>query len=161
MVSFWKHPQAYGELVQLFRRATGIELPRVVPFLRTPAFVFFRRDWKPQLQPISYKCPLVWPLTLNAVDLDHCLRPFIAGMASGHNERPRRPRWVDGFGTAVASIASMFLAAGVMYLPVAGVRRMATSVCAPIQRSLLDSFWTTYSAPHAGYSFSAPAYWLK
>jgi hypothetical protein len=135
MVSFWKEPQAYEELTRLVWQETGIKLPRVIPFLRTPVFIQFQRGWQPQVQAVSYTCPLLWPLTGNAVDLDYCLRPFLwrVDAAQGSKTaavseagptadggRPRSPKWVEGSGTAALKFAGLFLAVALMYVPIVG-----------------------------------------
>ena len=223
MVSFWREPQAYEELTQLVRQAMGIELPRVVPFLRTPVFIYFRTwfkltdqsletlrnknlpegvlsrltplkdkelqrinleselarllsadekdkflnlivnhayfrgDWNPKLQPVSYTCPLLWPLTGNAVDLDYCLRPFIRGLDGHGRGRPRRPRWVDGYVTAVASFASLFVALGVIIAPLWGYHTLLEMAFARSRSSLINSSWTTLRGRTVAYSLSVPA----
>jgi formylglycine-generating enzyme required for sulfatase activity len=135
MISFWKEPQAYEELTRLAREATGINLPRVVPFLRTPVFIYFQGKWKPERQTVSYRCPLLWPITGYAVDLYHCLRPFLrridaleskntaiepAGRGTDDYGLPRKPRWVQGSVTAVARFAGLAVALALMFAPVAG-----------------------------------------
>jgi hypothetical protein len=137
MVSFWKEPQAYEELARLAREATKIQLPRVVPFLRTPVFIYFQAGWQPELQAVSYKCPLLWPITGNGVDVDYSLRPFLERIdtlpakkrdigpgagADGIDDLllPRDPRWVKGMGAAVTRFAGLFLAIALMIAPVMG-----------------------------------------
>src|SRR5262249_20230216 len=89
MVSFWRNPQAFEEVSCLLRSAFRSEMPRVIPFLERPAFVYFDRGWVPQLQELSYQCPALWPLTSDAADLQYSLYPFLEGLHGGEREPPR------------------------------------------------------------------------
>ncbi|MDX1966513.1 MAG: DUF4339 domain-containing protein [Planctomycetaceae bacterium] len=160
LVSFWRQPQVYEEMAQHIQQAMGVRLPRVVPFLRMPAFIYFRGNWNPQLQPVSYKCPLLWPLTLNAVDLDYSLRPFLKGVNGGSRGEPRPPKWADGHRAATAKFASVFVALAVILLPTWGIERgtrltQRWAIGSPAD-VLLDGPWTTLQGNAMPYSLSIP-----
>lgn len=160
LVSFWRQPQVYEEMAQHIQQAMGVRLPRVVPFLRMPAFIYFRGNWNPQLQPVSYKCPLLWPLTLNAVDLDYSLRPFLKGVNGGSRGEPRPPKWTEGHRAAAAKFASVFVALAVILLPTWGIERgtrltQRWAIGSPAD-VLLDGPWTTLQGNAMPYSLSIP-----
>ncbi len=121
LVTFWQDPQAYERWRALVKADLGWDLPRVVPYLDRPAFLYFERDWVPRLQPLSYRCPVLWPLTADAADLRYSLQPFMEGMFGGDREPPRPPRWVGGMSTFAAACAATALALVVVLLPVLGV----------------------------------------
>jgi hypothetical protein len=128
LVSFWRNPQAYEDLANLARECLRLELPRVVPFLDRPCFLFFDRGWTPQLQLMSYKNPIWWPLTSDATDLPYTLHPFVQGMHGGEREVPRRPLWTKGAGRVTAEFAALGLALLVMTVPVLVVHSFAQNV---------------------------------
>jgi hypothetical protein len=116
LVSFWKDPQAYEELARILKQTMGCDLPRIVPYLDRPSFVFFDRNWTPHLQPLSYKCPALWPLTADAVDLRRSLRPFIEGMEGGEQQAPLTPRWTGGLATGFATCAAITITIMIIFI---------------------------------------------
>ena len=109
LAGFWKDPDAYEKLRRSLNEIMQCDFPRVVPFLDRPAFVFFDRDWTPRLQPLSYKCPALWPLTGDAADLKRSLRPFVRGLEGGERQSPLPPRWTGGLGTGLATCAAIMI----------------------------------------------------
>ena len=128
LVSFWKNPQDYERLSSELRRHLQVDLPRAVPYLGYPVFVYFDHGWKPQVQELSYRCPALWPLTADATDLRYSLQPFLEGMHGGERESPRQPRWLKGFGAFTARLAALILAFLVAMVPVLGIRLAAESI---------------------------------
>lgn len=122
MVSFWRNPQGYEDMSATLRSALQVEPPRVVPYLDRPSFLYFDRDWKVQLQELSYHNPMIWPLTSDATDMEYSLGPFVQGMHGGNRESPRSPRWAGGSRTAAAKAAAIVLAIAVALLPVWAAR---------------------------------------
>lgn len=128
LVSFWRHPDSFEKVCRIFRNTLGCELPKVVPFLDWPAFVYFDGDWQPRLQPLSYRCPLLWPLVGDATDLNYTLQPFLQGVHGGEREAPRKPKWTGwlsrgplgvcaaalGFALSVAIGTGMYLLGNVV-----------------------------------------------
>lgn len=125
LVSFWNNPQAYEQLCVMVRQTMGITLPRSVPYHRQPVFVFFDAEWNPFVQPVSHRCPIVWPLTGDAIDLGYCLQPFVQGMHGGDREPPRQPRWVRGFAHRLAVCASVILGLSLTIATVVGVHYLS------------------------------------
>ena len=128
LVSFWKNPQAYEELEIIGRECLGLDLPRVVPFLDRPCFLYFERGWTPRLQELSYKNPILWPLTADGADLTYTLTPFVQGMHGGEREQPREPLWKRGFGKAMAFSAAFLLAVIILFIPIVTVRLLGQYV---------------------------------
>ncbi len=166
-VSFWREPQAYEEMARLLRQKTSIRLPRVVPYLPAPAFIYFWEGWLPQVQMVSYRCPLLWPLTGNGANLDHSLRPFLKGLdrKQGSNgldrkkgSKPRKPRWISGNGARAASFASLFVSLAVSILPVAGVDYGLRSL---FTQSEVVTTWATLHGKTLPYSISVPSDWVE
>jgi hypothetical protein len=131
VVSFWRDPQAYEEWTAAAKNSLKVDLPRVVPFLDRPAFIYFERDWVPRLQELSYRCPALWPLTADAADLRYSLQPFLEGMFGGDREPPRRPRWTGGFRTFATICAAIVISLVVLLAPVLGIRWAMKAVFGP------------------------------
>ncbi len=134
LVVFWRNPEPYETLRKFAREHLAVEMPRVVPFLDRPAFVYFDREWVPRLQELSYRCPTLWPLTADAADLRYSLQPFIEGMFGGDREPPRPPRWNRGIGTLAANIGAVILAATMIFGPLWIVHSATESFIDPIMR---------------------------
>ena len=128
LVSFWNNPQAYERLGIMVRQTLGVTLPRSVPYLRRPAFIFFDAKWTPSVQQLSHRCPLMWPLTGDAIDLGYCLQPFVQGMHGGDREPPRLSRWVQGFGHRLAVCGSVILAVSLIIATFQAVHFLANLV---------------------------------
>ena len=110
LVDYWKRPDDYENLILLIRRTMQVNLPRAVPYLDRPAFVYFDAGWGPVFQPLSYKCPIWWPLTGNAPDLDYTLQPFLQGVHGGDREPSRPALWANGFKTSVVFVSAITIA---------------------------------------------------
>jgi pSer/pThr/pTyr-binding forkhead associated (FHA) protein len=117
LVSYWNDPQAYEDLAALLGRIFRVEVPRVVPYLDRPCFLYFERGWQSRLQELSYKNPISWPVTGNAADLTYTLHPFLQGMHGGDREFPREPRWKSGLGKQVSLATALCLAIVVAVVP--------------------------------------------
>lgn len=104
LTAFHENPQAYETLRALVQQTMGVELPRVVPFLRSPAFVYFDADWSPTLQQLSYRSPWLWSVMGDATDLNRTLQRFMEGIDGEPREEPRSPAWS---GTVKAGIAGL------------------------------------------------------
>jgi hypothetical protein len=118
LVSFWKQPEAYEELSRNVDEIMQCKLPRVVPYLDRPAFVFFDRNWSPQLQLLSYKCPALWPLTADAADLRRSLRPFVRGIEGDDQQSAFTPRWTGGPLTCFAICAAIIITSIITYIQI-------------------------------------------
>ncbi len=125
LVSYWKDPQSYEALETISREGLGLELPRVVPFLERPSFVYFDRGWLPRVQELSYKNPVLWPLTADAADLHYTLDPFVQGMHGGEREGPRALRWRRGIGKSLADVAAVLIALIILFVPVVTINLVA------------------------------------
>jgi hypothetical protein len=158
LVSFLRNPQGYEEMSRVVRETLLLELPRVVPFLDRPAFVYFDRDWAPRLQELSYKCPVLWPVSANGADLGYTLKPFIRGMRGRKPLRPRTPRWPAGVATGLAKIAAVVLSLTLAVVPVGAVYFIFQSIGSSQE---LDSSWTTLRGRTVPYSLSIPASLVK
>lgn len=110
LAGYWKRPDDYENLILLIRRTMQVNLPRAVPYLDRPAFVYFDPGWVPVFQPMSYKCPVWWPLTGNAPDLDYTLQPFLQGVHGGEREPSRPALWAKGFKTTVGYACAITIA---------------------------------------------------
>jgi hypothetical protein len=128
LVSFWKNPQDYEDLESIGRECLGLDLPRVVPFLDRPCFLYFERGWTPRLQELSYKNPVLWPLTADGADLTYTLTPFVQGMHGGEREQPREPLWKRGFGKTMAYSVAFMLAVIILFIPVVTVHLLGQYV---------------------------------
>ncbi len=128
LVSFWKDPEGFDDLARLVGRTFHVDLPRVVPFLDRPSFVYFDAGWVPRLQEVSYKCPVLWPLTGEATDLGYSLHPFAQGMHGGDREPPRPPLWKLGLGNAFAGASAVALGLVLAIVPVLTVHYVAQSL---------------------------------
>jgi len=51
-------------------------LPRNLAYTQTASFLYFDGDWRPFVQEVSCRSPLIWPVVGNAVDLKYTLEPF-------------------------------------------------------------------------------------
>lgn len=114
LAGYWGRPEAYEDLVAQVRATMRVELPRVVPFLRSPAFIYFNDFWLPQLQEMSFKNPVLWPLTGSGADLEYSLQPFLQGAHGGQREMPRPARWTHGFATGLAKSVAAVLGFSIM-----------------------------------------------
>jgi hypothetical protein len=154
LVSFWRNPQGYEEMSRVVRETLKLELPRVVPFLDRPAFVYFDNDWAPRLQELSYKCPVLWPVTADGADLGYTLKPFVRGMRGRKPLRPRTPRWTAGVATGLTKIAAVVLSLTLAFIPVGAVDFIFRSIGSSQE---IDSSWTTLRGRTVPYSLSIPA----
>jgi hypothetical protein len=125
LVSYWKDPQSYEAMETISREGLGMELPRVVPFLDRPSFVYFDRGWLPRVQQLSYKNPVLWPLTADAADLHYTLDPFVQGMDGEEREGPRALRWRRGIGKSLADVAAALIALIILFVPVVTIHLVA------------------------------------
>ena len=117
LISYWNNPEYYEELSSVVAGTLRVDLPRVIPYLKRPAFIYFDDGWNPHVQELSYKDPLLWPVTSDAADLKYSLAPFVGGMqGSGH--QPARPaRWIGGPASWAASLAAMALGLILLIVP--------------------------------------------
>jgi hypothetical protein len=80
MVNFQEQPEEYERLWLLIRQKHDISLPRTVPYIDRPSFVFFASSGQPVLQPVVYKPTPLWPLTGNAIDIVPTLGHYLQGL---------------------------------------------------------------------------------
>jgi hypothetical protein len=92
LAGYWRHPNEYEDFLLILPEWLRRRMPREVPYLDRPAFVYFGSDWTPRLQLLSYRSPLVWTFVGNAVNLKYTLRPFLQGASGGPHELPSRPK---------------------------------------------------------------------
>ncbi len=117
LISYWNNPEYYEELSSVAAETLRVDLPRAIPYLGRPAFVYFDDDWNPHVQELSYKDPVLWPVTQDGADLKYSLAPFVAGM-QGEGHQPARPaRWVTGPKKWVASLAAIILGTVLIIVP--------------------------------------------
>ncbi len=116
LVGYWQEPERYEELCRLVDSAFHTQMPRRVPFLNAPAFVYFDANWKPIVQEVRYKCPVLWPLTGEAADLPYTLQSFLKGKDAGEREQPLPSRWPWGARTALASLAAIVTGWGLPFV---------------------------------------------
>jgi len=118
LAAYWNRPDEYEKLIIMARQTLQIDLPRKVPYLNCPAFLYFDADWSPILQSLSFRWPPVWPLIGDATDLDYTLQPFLQGVHGGERERPRPAEW-EG---VIAPFLGKLIAAGIGFaIVIAGV----------------------------------------
>lgn len=92
LVNYQNRPQEYERFWLLLREEFGIELPRDVPFLRQPSFVYFDAQAVPYLQPVIENPVYLWPLSGNAVDIKRTLRAYLSTLESSVAREPARVR---------------------------------------------------------------------
>jgi hypothetical protein len=117
LISYWNNPESFEELTGVVAETLRVDLPRAVPYLRRPAFVYFDENWNPHLQELSYKDPLLWPVTSDGADLKYSLAPFVEGMQAGRHQLPRPARWIGGPKNWAASLAAMTLGTILLVVP--------------------------------------------
>jgi len=123
LASYWGKADAYENMIALARTTLGVELPRKVPYMRGPGFVFFDSDWTPLLQPMSFKCPALWPLTGDGTNLDYSLQPFLQGVHGGEREEPREAKWAQGFVSWLTKGAALAISIMVIFLVITAVMK--------------------------------------
>ncbi len=117
LIGYWNNPEAYEELSAVVADTLRVDLPRVIPYLDRPAFVYFDEGWKPHVQELSYKDPVLWPVTSDGADLKYSLAPFVGGMQGGAHQPPRPARWIGGLKRWVASMAAIVLGMVLLVVP--------------------------------------------
>jgi hypothetical protein len=122
MAAFWRRPNAFEDFLLSLPIAVRDCFPREIPYLNSPSFLYFKRDWTPLLQPISYHSPLLWPFLGNAVDLKYTLSSFLAGASDRPIQAPRKPKEYG-----VQTVLAWVLAAALIALAFVGqISRHAT-----------------------------------
>jgi len=117
LISYWNNPEGYEELSTVVADTLRVQLPRVIPYLKQPAFVYFDGGWNPHVQELSYKDPVLWPVTSDGADLKYSLAPFVGGMQGGEHQPARPPRWVGGPKNWIASLAAIALGMILLIVP--------------------------------------------
>jgi len=117
LISYWNNPEYYEELCSVVAETLHVDLPRSIPYLKRPAFVYFDEQWNPHVQELSYKNPMLWPVTQDGADLHYSLAPFISGMQGSGHQPARPPRWIGGPSSWVASIAAIALGIILLVVP--------------------------------------------
>ena len=126
LVSYWNNPEVYEDLCRVVEETLRVQLPRRVPYLQRPVFVFFDHDWTPHVQELSYKDPMLWPVTADGADMHYSLGGFIEGMEGEPPKQPVRPtKWAHGVKHWLASAVAVVIAI-VLVLVVNGTIRLAT-----------------------------------
>ncbi len=124
LVNYQDRPQAYEGLWLLLHEEFGVDLPRDVPFLGWPSFVYFDANAAPYLQALVYKPVCLWPLVGNAVDVKTTLTPYLSSLASGEPCKPAPV--VPSSRTAV--FASILLSISLLFLIPLGLRALAVVI---------------------------------
>jgi hypothetical protein len=117
LVSYWNNPECYEELSAVVADTLRVQLPRVIPYLKRPAFVYFDEEWNPHVQELSYKDPVLWPITSDGADLHYSLGGFVEGMQGGKTQPARPARWIGGPKSWAASLAAMALGTILLIVP--------------------------------------------
>ena len=117
LVGYWNNPEGYEELSTVVAGTLRVDLPRAVPYLQRPAFVYFDETWTPHVQELSYKDPVLWPVTFDAADLKYSLGSFVGGMQGGSHQPARPARWIGGPKNWIASLVAMALAMILLIVP--------------------------------------------
>ena len=117
LVSYLNNPEDYEELCRAAAETLSVDLPRSVPYMKRPSFIYFDNDWTPYLQQLSFKNPILWPVTSEAADLPYTLSPFLEGMYGGEREPARPPRRANGPAYWSASLAGIVLGVILLFVP--------------------------------------------
>ena len=91
------------------------KVPRCPPYRGCPAVMWFDRDGSVHWSEVSYKPPLTWLFTGNAVDLEYTLRPFVQGIHGGDREPPRPARKNPWHQYAMAYALALLCVSGSLY----------------------------------------------
>jgi hypothetical protein len=92
LAGFWRRPNAFEDFLLTLPEEIQRRLAREIPHLDRPAFLYFERDWTPQVQLLSYHSPLLWTFLGNAVDLRYTLEPFMQAVNGSPSQSPRAPK---------------------------------------------------------------------
>lgn len=117
LISYWRNPESFENLWNVVIQTMGVNLPRIIPYLPQPTFVYFDSQWNPNVQQMSYKDPLLWPITSDGADLHYSLAPFVEGMQTGKHQPPRPPRWTGGTKKWLVSGAAIVLGLILLVVP--------------------------------------------
>jgi hypothetical protein len=118
LASFRGDPSGFSAPRKLIQEHLGVSLPRTVPYLDNKIFVWFDEHWKPQVEEVEYKSPLIWPFTSDAVDFKRTLGRFLAQL----EERPvpdkstRSVTWVSKAIWRVSLVLSSLLSLAICVL---------------------------------------------
>lgn len=102
LAGLWRHPKDFEDFLAILPDHIRAKVPREVPHLERPAFMYFEKDWAVHLQLTSYRSPLLWPLLGDATDLKYTLAPFVEGVKGGAGLTAPRPPGKHPVQTALA-----------------------------------------------------------
>lgn len=167
MAVFWRRPNAFEDFLLTLPTPLPDRMPREIPYINRPSFLYFDKEWAPILQPISYRSPLSWAFLGNAVDLKYTLSGFLAGTSSGKSSEPRKPREY-GVQTLMAWLLAVILVAlglagfierrqGYEFQEHAPARRVKDDFRERMQASHL----VTYKNISVPYSLEVDAVWVR
>ena len=110
MVCFWRRPNTFENFLLTLPENLQQKIPREIPFLDRPSFLYFEREGAPRLQLINYRSPILWAFLGNAVDLRHTLKSFLQGVNGEPREKPTTPKKHFGHQLIAWSIAALLIA---------------------------------------------------
>jgi hypothetical protein len=102
LAGLWRHTKDFEDFLAILPNRIRAKVPREVPHLERPAFMYFEKDWAVHLQLTSYRSPLLWPLLGDATDLKYTLAPFVEGVKGGAGLTAPRPPGKHPVQTALA-----------------------------------------------------------
>jgi hypothetical protein len=101
-VNYQDRPNDYEWLWLLLSEKYNVRLPRSVPHLDRPCFVFFAADGTAQVQPVVYYAAPWWPLLGTAVDIRATLGRYLSGLAGGAPTKPAPPNRLGFIGIVMS-----------------------------------------------------------
>lgn len=110
MVCFWRRPNTFENFLLTLPENLRQKIPREIPFLDRPSFLYFEKEGTPRLQLINYRSPILWAFLGNAVDLRHTLKSFLQGINGEPREKPTPPKKHFGHQSVAWSIAALLIA---------------------------------------------------
>jgi hypothetical protein len=99
MINFQFRPNDYELFCEWVEQLVPVRLPRIVPFIQEPCFVYFEPDGTARIQRVCYRSPLLWFFLGNAIDLSRTFRSFLQGLWCEKRGRPETPHSYPVAGT--------------------------------------------------------------
>jgi hypothetical protein len=154
MAVFWRRPNAFEDFLLTLPVTVRDRFPREIPYINRPSFLYFRRDWTPLLQPISYCSPLLWPFLGNAVDLKYTLSSFLARASGGSSQGLHKPKEYG-----VQTVLAWLLAAALIALVLVGF--IARREAYDSHERVLATHMVTYQNADMPYSVQLHTAWVR
>lgn len=154
LACFWKRPEMFENFLQTLPENLRQKIPREIPSLERPAFLYFEKDGMPILQLISYRSPILWAFLGNAVDLGYTLKSFLQGINGEHRENPAVPKKHYGHQSVAWAIGALMLALALFPL-------ISNYVYFFLRENIQKSPMIEYKGKAAPYSVKLRKAWIK